>query len=662
MEDPKKRMEELYALIEYHSNRYYNMDDPEISDYEYDLLTRELRALEKEYPMFAREDSLATKKVGGTAKREFRKVQHDVPVISLQDVFSKEEVIAFAEGILSRYPDTVFTVEKKIDGLTLVLRYRNGKLEDAITRGDGNIGESVYENALVIDAIPKTLPIDLPYLEVRGECYMDSAHFEAANKKQEETGGKTYQNRRNFAAGTLRQLDPAVVRERGLDIFIFNLEIAEGKTFTSHYETLKWLGEIGFHVLEEPILAKSAEEVWKGIEHIGDIRYKLDYGLDGAVVKVDSLALRRELGMTSKVPRWAVAYKYPPEEKETTVEDIVVQVGRTGRLTPLAILDPIRLAETTVSRATLHNGDYIRDKGIRIGDRVIVRKAGDIIPEVVEVSKHLGDKAFEMPSVCPVCGSLVEMEQGGPHMRCTGTSCPAKDSRSMAYFISKDAMNMEGFGPSAIEALISEGYIRSIPDIYDLKDHREKLIEEGIVGKEKSVDNILAAIERSKDNDIDRLITGLGIRNVGKQSAKVLAGRYEDMEALMRAGEDELKTLPDFGDVVATEIVSFFKDEKNKECIRRLAEAGVNMKSKAASKKRDNRFEGKTFVLTGTLPTMTRDEASAIIESFGGKASSSVSKKTDYVLAGEAAGSKLTKAQDLGITIIDEDEFKKMCE
>ncbi|MBO4819379.1 MAG: NAD-dependent DNA ligase LigA [Firmicutes bacterium] len=662
MEDPKKRMEELYALIEYHSNRYYNMDDPEISDYDYDLLTRELKALEKEYPLFARDDSLATKKVGGTARREFRKVQHDVPVISLQDVFSKEEVMSFAEGILSRYPDTVFTVEKKIDGLTLVLRYRNGKLEDAITRGDGSIGESVYENALVIDAVPKTLPIDLPYLEVRGECYMDSAHFEAANRKQEELGGKTYQNRRNFAAGTLRQLDPGVVKERGLDIFIFNLEIAEGKTFSSHYETLKWLGEIGFHVLEEPILAKSAEEVWKAIEHIGDIRYKLDYGLDGAVVKVDSLALRRELGMTSKVPRWAVAYKYPPEEKETIVEDIVVQVGRTGRLTPLAILDPIRLAETTVSRATLHNGDYIKEKGIRIGDKVIVRKAGDIIPEVLEVSKHLGTEAFEMPKYCPVCGSPVELEQGGPHMRCTGTSCPAKDSRSMAYFISKDAMNMEGFGPSAIEALISEGYIKSIADIYELKDKREKLIEEGIVGKEKSVDNILSAIEKSKDNDIDRLITGLGIRNVGKQSAKVLAGRYESMDALMDADEDELKTLPDFGDVVASEIVSFFRDENNRECIRRLGAAGVNMRSKAASKKRDSRFEGKTFVLTGTLPTMTRDEASAIIESFGGKASSSVSKKTDYVLAGEAAGSKLTKAQELGITIIDEDTFRKMCE
>ena len=662
MEDPKKRMEELYALIEYHSNRYYNDDDPEISDFEYDALTRELRELEKEYPMFARDDSLATKKVGGTARREFRKVQHDVPVISLQDVFSKEEVISFADGILSRFPDARFTVEKKIDGLTLVLRYRNGKLEDAITRGDGSIGESVYENALVIDAIPKQLPIDLPYLEVRGECYMDSAHFEAANKKQEETGGKVYQNRRNFAAGTLRQLDPSVVKERGLDIFIFNLEIAEGKSFSSHYETLQWLSSIGFHVLEEPIIAKTADEIWEAICHIGDIRYKLDYGLDGAVVKVDSLEMRRQLGMTSKVPRWAVAYKYPPEEKETIVEDIVVQVGRTGRLTPLAVLKPIRLAETTVSRATLHNGEFIREKGIRIGDKVIVRKAGDIIPEVLEVSEHLGEKAFEMPNVCPVCGAPVEYEQGGPHMRCTGRACLAKDSRSMAYFISKDAMNMEGFGPSAIESLISEGYIKSIPDIYGLKDHREKLIEDGTIGKEKSVDNVLAAIEKSKDNDIDRLITGLGIRNVGKQSAKVLAKSYGSIDALAKAKEDDLKMLPDFGDVVASDIVAYFSDPKNLDDIRRLREAGVNMVSKAGENRVDSRFEGKTFVLTGTLPSMTRDEASAIIESFGGKTSSSVSKKTDYVLAGEAAGSKLTKAQDLGVTIIDEDMFKKMCE
>lgn len=662
MEDVKKRMEELYALIEYHSNRYYNDDDPEISDFEYDALTRELRQLEAENPLFARADSLATKKVGGTAKREFRKVQHDVPVISLQDVFSGEEVMSFVEGVLKEYPDAVFSVEKKIDGLTLVLRYRNGRLEDAITRGDGAVGESVYENALVIDAIPKVLPIDIPYLEVRGECYMDSAHFEAANKKQEEIGGKVYQNRRNFAAGTLRQLDPSVVAERGLDIFIFNLEIAEGKSFKSHSETLKWLSSIGFHVLEEPISAKTPEEVWAAIEHIGQIRYSLDYGLDGAVVKMDDLSLRRQMGMTSKVPRWAVAYKYPPEQKETIIEDIAVQVGRTGRLTPLAILKPVRLAETTVGRATLHNQDYIKEKDIRIGDRVIVQKAGDIIPEVLRVSERLGTRPYEMPMLCPVCGAPVEHEQDGPHMRCTGKSCPAKDSRSMAYFISKDAMNMEGFGPSAIEALISEGYIRSIPDIYLLKEQREKLIEEGIVGKEKSVDNMLAAIERSKDNDIDRLITGLGIKGVGKQSAKVLAGRYNSVEELMAASSEELKQLPDFGDVAASEITSFFKEEKNREVIKRLAEAGVNMESRAASRRVDDRFAGKTFVLTGTLPTLTRDEASAIIEGFGGKTSSSVSKKTDYVLAGEAAGSKLTKAQDLGITIIDEDIFKKMCE
>lgn len=660
-QDIKKRMDDLYAQIEYHSNRYYNDDDPEISDFEYDALTRELRRLEAEYPGFARTDSLATKKVGGTARREFRKVQHDVPVISLQDVFSREEVISFAEGILAQYPDARFTVEKKIDGLTLVLRYRNGKLEDAITRGDGAIGESVYENALVIDAIPKTLPIDLPYLEVRGECYMDSAHFEAANKKQELSGGKTYQNRRNFAAGTLRQLDPAVVAERGLNIFIFNLEIAEGKEFSSHYETLQWLASIGFHVLEEPLVAKTAEEVWQGIEHIGNIRWSLDYGLDGAVVKVDSLAMRKELGMTSKVPRWAVAYKYPPEQKETTIEDIVVQVGRTGRLTPLAVLTPVRLAETTVSRATLHNQDYIDEKGICIGDRVIVQKAGDIIPEVLRVSEHRGGGRFVMPAVCPVCGAPAEREQDGPHMRCTGSSCPAKDSRSMAYFISKDAMNMEGFGPSAIEALISEGYVKEIPDLYLLKNYREKLIEEGLVGKEKSVDNILAAIEKSKDCDIDRLITGLGIRNVGKQSAKVLAQNYPDMQSLMAATEEELKTLPDFGDVVAAEIVGFFRQEKNLRCIEKLAAAGVNMQSRAAAKKKDDRFAGKTFVLTGTLPTMTRDEASAIIESFGGKTAGSVSKKTSYVLAGDAAGSKLTKAQELGIAVLSEDDFMKMC-
>ncbi len=661
--DVKARMDELYRLVEYHANRYYNDDDPEISDYEYDALTRELRQLEAENPLFARADSLATKKVGGTAKREFRKVAHDVPVISLQDVFSKEEVIAFVERVKQQFADAEFSVEKKIDGLTLVLRYHNGKLTEAITRGDGAIGESVYENALMIKSIPQTIPEKLPYLEVRGECYMSTESFEAANRKQELTGGKIYQNRRNSAAGTLRQLDPNVVKERGLDIFIFNLEIAEGKSFKTHLETLEWLASQGFHVLEEPVLAKTADEVWAAIEHIGKIRYSLNYGLDGAVVKVNSLAQRQVLGMTSKVPHWAVAYKYPPEQKETVIEDITVQVGRTGRMTPLAILKPVRLAETTVARATLHNQDYLDEKDIRIGDTVIVQKAGDIIPEVLSVVKEkrpAGAVRFVMPSVCPVCGAPAERESDGAHLHCTGTACPAKDSRSMAYFVSKDAMNMEGFGPAAVEALISEGYIKRIPDIYRLKEHRARLIEEGIVGKEKSVDNMLSAIEKSKDNDIDRLITGLGIRNVGKQSAKVLAARYADMQAVMDASAEELTQIPDFGDIVAGDICSYFEKPENRAMIAELGELGVNLKSKAAESRKDDRFAGKTFVLTGTLPTMTRDEASAIIESYGGKCSGSVSKKTSYVLAGEAAGSKLTKAQELGIPVISEDDLMEM--
>jgi len=662
--DVQKRMEELYALLEYHSQRYYNDDDPEISDFEYDALSRELKKLEAENPLFARADSLATKRVGGSAsKRELRKVEHDVPVISLQDVFSKEEVISFVDGILADYPDAKFTVEKKIDGLTLVLRYKKGKLVEAITRGDGLIGESVYENALVINSIPKTIPEKLSYLEVRGECYMSSESFEAANRKQEETGGKIYQNRRNSAAGTLRQLDPAVVKERGLDIFIFNLEKAEGKEFKSHLESLNWLSSLGFHVLEEPIVATSSQEVWNAIEHIGNIRYSLNYGLDGAVVKVDSLSMRKSLGMTSKVPHWAVAYKYPPEQKESVIEDISIQVGRTGRMTPLAILKPIRLAETTVARATLHNQDYLDEKDIRIGDTVIVQKAGDIIPEVLRVVKEKrpsNAQRYVMPDVCPVCGAKAVKAADGAHLMCSGSACPAKDSRSLAYFVSKDAMNMEGFGPAAVEALISEGYIKSIPDIYKLKKHREKLIEEGLVGKEKSVDNILAAIEKSKENDIDRLITGLGIRNVGKQSAKQIALRFNNMEEFMAAGEDDLLQIPDFGEILSSDILAFFKKEENRSIIDELRSLGVNMNSKMASKKKDNRFEGKTFVLTGTLPTMSRDEASAIIESFGGKASGSVSKKTSYVLAGDAAGSKLAKAKELGIEIIDEEKFKEL--
>lgn len=655
-------MEELYKLIAYHNQRYYDNDDPEISDYDYDQLSLELRRLEAENPLFVHADT-PTRHVHGESKREFKKVKHDVPVVSLQDVFSKEEVYDFVERIRSEIKDPVFAVERKIDGLTLVLRYHDGKLTDAITRGDGAVGEGVYENALAIRSVPKTIPEELPYLEVRGECYMSTASFEAANRKQLEEGGKVYQNRRNSAAGTLRQLDPKVVAERGLDIFVFNLEISEGKSFSSHIESLEWLQSQGFATSPGIAKASTADEVWAAIENIGNTRWDLNFAIDGAVVKLDSLSDRQKLGMTSKVPHWAVAYKYPPEQKETIVEDIVVQVGRTGRMTPLAILSPVRLAETTVARATLNNQDYIDEKDVRIGDTVIVQKAGDIIPEVLRVVKEKRPASaapYHMPEFCPVCGAKAEREEGGVHLHCSGDNCPAKDSRAMAYFISKDAMNMEGFGPAAIESLISEGYIKSIPDIYMLDQYKDRLIEEGIVGKEKSVSNILAAIEKSKANNIDRLITGLGIRNVGKQSAKTLAAKYADMNELMNASPMELMTLPDFGEIAANDIFDFFSSEKNREMIIKLGQLGVNLKSLSALEKKDDRFKGMTFVLTGTLPTMKRDEASAIIESYGGKASGSVSKKTTYVLAGSDAGSKLAKANELGVKIIDEDEFKKM--
>jgi DNA ligase (NAD+) len=662
MMDPKERMEELYELIDRYNDQYYNQDDPQISDFEYDKLSVELRSLEAQYPLFMHRDT-PTQKVGGSTKRELRKVPHDVPIISLQDVFSKEEVYAFVEKVQKEIPGALFVVERKIDGLTVVLRYRNGSLEEAITRGDGITGESVYENALVIKSIPKSLPEKLPYLEVRGEIYMSSESFRAANERQVVSGGKMYQNRRNSAAGTMRQLDSAVVAERGLDMFVFNLELAEGKSFTSHKETLEWLSAQGFAISPDMAEAQSADQVWAAIEHIAQIRHSLNYGLDGAVVKVDSLSAREQLGTTSKVPKWAVAFKYPPEQKETLLEDIIVQVGRTGRITPLAVLKPVRLAETTVTRATLHNQDYIDEKDIRVGDTVLVQKAGDIIPEVLSVVKEKrkdNPPGFSLPDRCPICGSPVAREQDGAHMYCTGLSCPAKDIRSVAYFVSKDAMNIEGFGPSAVEALLSEGYIKNVADIFDLKQHRERLIKEGIVGKEKSVDSILQAIEKSRENDIDRLITGLGIRNVGKQSAKVLAEAYDSMTDIMDASVEELLNLKDFGEIVARDVVDFFHAQANRDIINRLSRLGVNMKSKAKDKIRDTRFKGKTFVLTGTLSGMGRDEATALIESFGGKVSASVSSKTDYVLAGEAAGSKLLKAESLNIPVIDEEAFLQM--
>ena len=660
--DDKKRMDALYAMLAYHNKKYYEQDDPEITDYEYDKLSVELRKLETTYPAWVQKNT-PTNKVGGGLKRELRKVEHDVPIISLQDAFSKDEIISFVEKIKKEKPDATFIVEKKIDGLTIVLRYRDGHLEEAITRGDGIVGESVYENALAIKSIPKDIPEKLPYLEVRGEVYMSSESFAAANEKQMLSGGKTYQNRRNSAAGTMRQLDPAVVAERGLDMFVFNLELAEGKDFASHKESLRWLQAQGFVVSPDLFEAQTSQQVWHAIEQIAQTRFELNYPLDGAVVKVDSMQMRKELGMTSRVPRWAIAFKYPPEQKETIVEDIVVQVGRTGRITPLAVLKPLVLAETTVSRATLHNQDYLDDKDIRIGDTVLVQKAGDIIPEVISVvpsKRPLGAERFILPSFCPVCGSPVDREQDGAHMYCTGDACPAKDSRSIAYFVSKDAMNMEGFGPAAVEALISEGYIRDISDIFRLQEHREKLIQEGLIGKEKSVDNVLRAIEKAKENDIDRLITGLGIRNVGKQSAKTLAQAYDSVDDIAMASVEDLKELSDFGEIVSQDVYDFFHNEKNRDIIRTLSALGVNMKSRAKSKLKNGLLQGKVFVLTGTLAGMGRDEATAMIEQLGGKTSGSVSSKTDYVLAGDAAGSKLSKAQSLGIPVIDKDAFLAM--
>ncbi len=662
MDKVKKRVEELRRLIEYHNDRYYNLDDPEITDHEYDLLSLELRDLEKEFPELIDPDS-PTQKIGGTVKRELRKVAHDVPVISLQDTFSKQEVEAFVKRIEQELQNPIFVVEKKLDGLSVVLRYHNGVLTEGITRGDGEVGESVYENLLMIPTIPKEIPTPLPYLEVRGEVYMSYEAFNQVNQKQEEIGERKYQTPRNLAAGTMRQLDPSIVKERNLDIFVFNLEISEGMEFTSHSESLNWLKEQGFPISPDFEICVNANEVWEAIENIEKTRWDLPFGIDGAVVKVDNLQERTRLGMTSKVPRWAIAYKYAPEQKETIVEDIHIQVGRTGRLTPLAILEPVNIAGTTVSRATLHNQDYINQKDIRIGDTVVVQKAGDIIPQILQVKleKRPPDtQPFIIPDNCPNCGSPAVQEENGADIRCTNSGCQAQSIRKLIHFASKNAMDIEGLGPSSVERLMMEGYVESFVDIYKLADYRDELIEKGVVGKEKGTDNLLGAIENSKQNDIDRLITGLGIRNVGRQSARVISQSFPDMIALSEAKYEDLISLPDFGEIMVQDILEYFAQPETLELLEEFEKLGVNMKSKSLESKQDNRFGGKTFVLTGTLPTMTREQASELIQNHGGKVSGSVSKKTSYVLAGEEAGSKLTKARDLGITIISEEDLLEL--
>lgn len=661
--DAKTRIEELKKTLEYHSNRYYNMDDPEISDYEYDSMMQELKKLEKEHPELVTPDS-PTQRVGGTAKREAGVlVRHNVPMLSLQDVFSKEEVCNFVNEMKEQLEDPEFVVEYKIDGLSMALRYEDGVLKLAETRGDGiNFGEDVTENAKVIPDVKKKLKDALPYLEIRGEVYMKLKDFDAVNETQELLGRKPFANPRNCAAGTLRQLDSRITKERKLSMFIFNVQEVRGRTFATHTEGYEFLKKQGIHVIDDYKVCKTAEEVWDAITRIGENRGNLGYDIDGAVVKLNRIADREKLGSTSKVPRWAVAYKYPPEEKETKVLDIELSVGRTGRITPTAIFEPIRLCGTTVSRATLHNQDFIDDLDIGIGDTIVVYKSGEIIPKVKEVihaKRPEGTVRFEIPDVCPVCGAKTEREKDTADIKCTSPNCPAQLERHIINFVGRDAMDIKGFGTVYIEELVRLGYLKDVADIYDLKDHREELIEQGIIGKEKNTDKLLDAIETSKKNDAYKLLTGLGIPNVGKAAAKAILKYFKEFDALEAADMDQLQEVNDIGEVSADCIFRFFGDEKNKVLLQRLREAGVNM-AYIPEEGADERFAGQTFVITGTLPSMDRKEAAALIEKFGGKVAGSVSKKTAYVLAGENAGSKLTKANELGIKVISEEDILAM--
>lgn len=661
--DVWKRMEELKEQIRYHNKRYYDMDSPEISDFEYDRMLRELEDLEKQYPLFVTPDS-PTRRVGGTVKDELKKVTHRYPMQSLMDVFSEEELRAFIEKVREQLPDVEFVVERKIDGLSVALEYENGVLTRASTRGDGVVGEEVTDNVKTIRDVPLKLKETIPFLEVRGEIYMPNSVFLALNERQEILGEKIFANPRNAAAGSLRQLDSTVTAMRKLRLFVFNIQGVEGKTFKTHSQTLEWLAEQGFTVSPEFRKCRTADEIWAAVEGIGGARGDLDYGIDGAVLKVNSLDQRLILGVTSKVPKWAVAYKYPPEQKETLLEDILVQVGRTGKLTPLAKLTLVRIAGSTVSRATLHNEDFIIDKDIRVGDTVLIQKAGDIIPAVVGVirDKRPADAVpYKMPAKCPVCGAPVIRENGEAASRCTGAECPAQLFRHLVHFVSKDAMDIDGLGPSILEALLEKKLIRGVADIYALSDKQAEMVELERFG-EKSVGNLIRSIENSKSNSLERLITALGIKNIGVRAATILAGRFKTMDELMNATYFDLVTLPEFGEITVNAVLSFFEQEQTRHLIRQLQTAGVQMVSKISETKKSNRFEGMTFVLTGTLPGMTRDEAAALIASHGGKVSGSVSKKTTYTVAGEEAGSKLDKSIQLGIPVLDEAGLKKLAE
>ena len=654
--DPKERMDILFTSLQEANYRYYVLDDPRMPDFEYDRLLRELEDLEREYPELAREDS-PTKRVGGVALSHFEKVAHPVPLMSLQDVFSMEELTEFLEKIHAAAPGAGFSVEPKIDGLSVALEYIDGKFVRGATRGDGNVGEDVTENLKTIRSIPMVISDAPPRLIVRGEVFMPKKSFEKLNARQEAEGKPLFANPRNAAAGSLRQLDSKIAASRGLDIYIFNIQLAEGISFTSHTESLEYLKKLHLKVIPSKLLY-TIPEICREITAINEGREHLICDIDGAVIKVDNLSQREVFGATAKFPRWAAAYKYPPEIKPTVVRDIVVQVGRTGVLTPKAVVDPVRLAGTTVTNATLHNQDFIDQRDIRIGDTVLIRKAGEIIPEILEVdfSKRPEETvAYHLPSQCPVCGAPVEKDPDGAFLRCTGAECPAQLSRNIAHFVSRDAMDIDGLGSAIVDGLIERGLIKSPADIYYLTlEDIKSLWKSGSTAAQK----LLTAIGSSKEQDLSRLIYALGIRQVGAKTGKVLAATFGSMDTIMNAELDELKAVPDVGEITAGNIYDWFHQEQSRHMIQRLRDAGVNFESKRVVS--DTRFAGKIFVLTGALSKFTRDEATEKIELFGGKASGSVSKKTSYVVVGENAGSKERKARELGIPILSEDEFLEM--
>ncbi len=667
--DAKKRIDELNKLTAYHAKRYYDDDDPEISDFEYDMLMLELRNLEKQFPDLISKDSL-TQKVGGTVKEGFQKVEHEVPLQSLQDIFDFDELYAFDERVKKaltneniNYSDEnkqnlQYVVEAKIDGLSVSLEYKNGIFVRGATRGNGLIGEDITENLKTIKNIPKTLkePIDII---VRGEVFIGKKEFDKMNEEREKNEETLFANARNAAAGSLRQLDSTITASRPLDIFIFNIQKSNEKKFFSHFESLLYLEKIGFNVIPVKVLCSNIPEAIKEIEKIGDNRDHLSFGIDGAVIKVDNLEQREILGTNFKTPKWAIAYKYPPEQKETILKDIILQVGRTGAITPMAILEPVKVAGSTISKTTLHNEDFIKAKELKIGDTVLIQKAGDVIPEIVGVVKNKrtgNEKEFIMPTKCPVCGADAIREEGESALRCIGIECPAKQYRNILHFVSREAMDIKGLGDNIVEEFLNRKMISNISDLYKLKLEDIASLKKN--GK-KFAQNLIDSINESKNKEFYRLINGLGIRHIGVKAAKQLAKKYKNIEQLQNASYESLLFIDDMGEIMAKSVYEFFSQEQTKDLIGKLKQYGLNMESNTDSNI-DNRFENMIFVLTGGLENFSRKEAEEIIENFGGKTSSSVSKKTTYVLAGEDSGSKLKKAQELGIKIIDEKEFIEM--